>query len=705
MESKFEKENTFELPAGGFLTDGMTKASENNVQRTEEDFRNFISASDLIGDLYSIDYETALIQVHDRFRQLSGGVPAGCLLLATRIVPGLSIDLTHEDSTYILLRVLSAQPLPNEAEAERIRVEVGQRVAGEIGLNWDDAGAMDAVTANLLSYAGLKCRVLGTFYAKRQPETEESLFSIRFGSDLANFYPNRGLKIYKPTGDALRKIVNYSENEYLKEKRRVSIGVVRYASADQMGNRNFPVDVSIAPEDLLAQKTALFGMTRSGKSNTTKIIVKSVFDLRYRKLDARRIGQLIFDANGEYANENVQDASGGRERAAIKNLRDARPEAKKEDVVTYGITTHPADASRKLMLLNFYAEENLQIGKSIIDNALEGDASKFIRNFQQIAFTPPAAGDYSAGVRYRRQVLCYRALLKKAGFAPPIKLEPFGAKLFGKDLIVALEASAGARASDHRQAAAILSAESSSWDQIAHACEYLYDFIVDRTSGYALFEMNYIGRSSSGEAWADDNLKKILEMFRFPNGSRQIGKLVPQHTPLLAGDYAEEIYRDLIAGRLVIVDQSSGDEEINKSNATRLMEHIFRKSQEVFRRGLPPPDILIYLEEAHTILPAGNEADLANIWVRTAKEGGKYRLGLVYATQEVSSIQRNILKNTANFFVAHLNNTDETRELCKFYDFADFESSIRRAQDKGFIRMKTLSNLFVVPIQVNKFEV
>lgn len=684
-------------------------------------FSDLIQEEQYIGDVYSINYETALVLIHDFHRRDVGGIPSLSFLIATRIQPDANnIDYTEEDSSIILLRVMDAAPLPGGDEAERIRVESAQRVSGETDRHWDDSIAMDPQTHHFLSFAGVKCRVIGTFFLDLDPNLDPQdtpSLVTRFGSDLSNYYPNQGLTAYKPNEDALKKIVNYQDLDRradLRNHSRVSIGEVRYASTNRGFQGVSDVEVNISPADLLEQKTALFGMTRTGKSNTTKIIAKSVFDLRLNERRQPRIGQIIFDLNGEYANQNVQDANKKNDPSALKNVWRSNPKELKGDVVTYGILSHPDDEGRKLMLINFYDDAMLQTGKEIINTVFSNDTSQYIRNFVQVKFEPPtqtAYGDreyHSARIRYNRRVLAYRALLKKAGFRVPSQLIPNLSNLFGQELIEAMQCVPSdpknqSKARLIKAAAETLNKTSPSWDSLASAFEGLFNFL--DTDGYIEFNKKYIKKSSTGESWADPDLTSILEMFTFTKGANQMGQVRNQHTEATKTDYAVDIYNELASGKLVIVDQSSGEPAVNESSAERIMWYMFRENQREFREGKNPRDILIYIEEAHNLLPSGSDLDLDNVWVRTAKEGAKYRLGMVYITQEVSSIQKNILKNTANWFIGHLNNSDETRELCKFYDFADFEKSILRAQDRGFLRVKTLSNLFVVPVQIKKFEV
>ena len=142
-----------------------------------------------------------------------------------------------------------------------------------------------------------------------------------------------------------------------KKGHSVKIGEVRYASTDRPFQEISRVPVEITPTDLLNQRTALFGMTRTGKSNTTKIILKSIFQLRWESNE--RIGQLVFDPNGEYANENIQDK--GASPNAAKNVWMCAPEGSrksaKKDVVTYSTAPHLNDPERKLMRFDFYEEK------------------------------------------------------------------------------------------------------------------------------------------------------------------------------------------------------------------------------------------------------------------------------------------------------------------------------------------------------------
>jgi DNA helicase HerA-like ATPase len=170
--------------------------------------------------------------------------------------------------------------------------------------------------------------------------------------------------------------------------------------------------------------------------------------------------------------------------------------------------------------------------------------------------------------------------------------------------------------------------------------------------------------------------------------------------------FSVDILERLRAGEIIIADLSQGDPAIQRLYSERICNQIFFDAMSRFVSQTPNNFIQFYFEEAHNLFPKRDDKDLSQIYNRLAKEGAKLNIGLAYATQEVSSISANILKNTQNWFIAQLNNEDETREIKKYYDYADFTEALARFSasiDKGFVRMKSYSNPFVVPVQIDRF--
>ena len=707
------------------IADEGKKAAERKAQEIANEGKklaSWIRDDDNVGDLLSLSYDSATILVHDNLRQKVNGLPMGCFLLATRITPEADVNPTHEDTAVLLLRVLSNARLYNQADMEKYILEAGFRAIGD-NVTWDTTGKTDQITLNQLRHAGVLCSVLGTF---RKRETNGKWHTV-FCADISNFYAGRGMKIYKPVGETLTQIANYSLNP---TDSPVSVGRIRYCASEiKEGTAPENVNVNMVLDDLIARRTALFGMSRSGKSNTIKIIASSIFQLREHNSNKRKIGQLIFDVNGEYCNLNWQD------QGCLRSIGRQEKDPDKSNVVTYGLFKHPRDPYRNLLTTNFMGknishwndrkevEDALVMlinGKEIIDEKLLASDSNYVVEFRNTSLKMPDQWGYGEQKRYRRVIEIYRAILCRAKFKPSQNTVNIDG-LFNDKLCDAMETMG-----EKYPSAKTLREKQVSWDAFYAAVADLAKYIKaqrpqndtnNKKTYFNDFDKGYRD-GPDGKSWADNTLRGILSMFDATGGMRLIGSAVQQHSPSAQHDYPGQIVEHVQKGKLVIVDQSTGSPDLRQITAKRIMEKLFEEQKQNFidpktfidpetgdKEIVQPPDVIVYIEEAHNLLPAKpTEAELRSIWARTAKEGSKFCIGMIYSTQEPSSILPNILKNTDNWFVAYLNNTDEIREVKKYYDFEAFAGQILKVQEIGFLRMRCLSNPYTIPIQVNKFD-
>lgn len=625
---------------------------------TVDIFKDVPQDDAFIGRPFYFDFNTMKVLSNDHWKEKVGGVPAGAFLTAR-------FDNDAERPEVVLLRVLGPTALPTDSDVVAAMVDHYKESEGaEVS-----TGQLDSYTRYEFQFSGLECRVLGSFYRGADGKT-------CFGADVDNFYGPNNYSVYRPVGKVLEYIVNFREGVGLPgapgDQR---IGEVRYASS-RRHSQAASVPVYVSPLDYLGKRTALFGMTRTGKSNTVKMIIQATAELaasgaKLGDTVVDPIGQIIFDVNGEYANDNQQDQG-----TAIYQLYG-------DAVTRYSILQKPGF---KVMKLNFYRQ--LLQGFEMIRSNLQDDGAVYTQAFLNVNWEAPDPQDMSATTRHDRRLACYQAILGEAGFAVPQghRVRFSGAKEIND--AVGLDPKKGLSVAD-----------ASRW----------FAWVWENYDSNAFFTTY---RTQKGREWADDDLKSLMRFLTRKSrpgaqaseaGFRKLVRLRELHTATLQKSYEDEVVELLRAGKIVIIDLSQGDPNIQRTYSDRLCASIFREAMDRFINNRAANYIQMYFEEAHNLFPKKTDADLTLIYNRIAKEGAKLGLGLAYATQEVSSISANVLKNTQNWFVSHLNNRDELREIAKYYDFEDFVDSLRRTTDKGFIRMKTYSNAFIVPVQIDRF--
>jgi Domain of unknown function DUF87. len=358
------------------LRDFLERERSNEIAKKYDELR-------FVGYVLDINYDTVTIITSDPYKVAVGGVPRNSLLIMT---PAAQEKIVTPHFT--LLRVLDAAPTPLSKETQQTYFELQKKSMPEL----------DIFTQSELQWGALNTEVLGMFYP--HPEKQDS---VEFSGDMNNFVSAHKYRVYAPDAAILDLVIN----SLVSQDKRFKIGSLRLTEC-RLPLPDKPlleVPVYVSPKDFLASRTAMFGKTRLGKSNVVKLIAQSIIDAT---LQEDNVGQLIFDINGEYANDNPQDGS--------KSLRSANPDR----CVVYALTPKAATPSKPLKL-NFY--EQPDTAQIILASLITQDnraTSDYIRRFMSVELLPlEEIKKLNAGsekTRAFRKTQMFWAILKKAGF-------------------------------------------------------------------------------------------------------------------------------------------------------------------------------------------------------------------------------------------------------------------------------------------------
>lgn len=611
-----------------------------------------------VGYVLELGYDQAKIITSDPYKLAVGGIPRGSFLIMTPIYAG------NTPLHFTLLRVTGVSPTPLSNQVQQTYFELHKKSMPEL----------DVWTQSELQWGALNCDVLGMFYAD-----PKNMQRLEFSGDVNNVVSAHRYKVFAPNEELLNLIINGMvkiENYTIGMLKTMECGLF---SEGAVGN--IPVNISIA--DFKGTRTAMFGKTRLGKSNVVKLIAQGIIDST--RTD-NTVGQIIFDINGEYANDNPQDGN--------RSIRSANAERCR----VFALTTRSETPSEPLRL-NFYEQPDSII--RVIASMLEIDnqRSNYIRSFASVklpSIESVATLPENEKLRAIRKIQMFWAILNKAGFvADETRLRSKGLRSRNaSDFNPGF--SATTRTDAYQMANKTLPAPPASLHELRAEFEVIAEYR----------RANPNATSTSGNPLFDSDDSALLEFLNPSSGTGPaILRAYLAYHASNAGDFINGIISIVDQGLTVILDLGNATDQIRRYFADMISIEIFKHQEQKFvNNTLGNRYVQLYFEEAHNLFPPDSK-DLTGIYARFAKEGAKFHIGMVYSTQSPSTINKELLAQTENFFVGHLSSQDETKALSRVQiAFDGSEEDIMKAKTPGYMRMLTMSHRFVIPVQANKFE-
>lgn len=154
---------------------------------------------------------------------------------------------------------------------------------------------------------------------------------------------------------------------------------------------------------------------------------------------------------------------------------------------------------------------------------------------------------------------------------------------------------------------------------------------------------------------------------------------------LSIGDFLQSVFGlEVQGGRLrkrsqiVIVNMNSVEDEVVELVASVLARMAFRTLRHADPRSRFPVHLL--LEEAHRYVaerPSRFSIDASKVYERIAKEGRKYGLFIMVASQRPSELSKTVLSQCSNFVIHRIQNPDDLSQIRQMTPFIS-ESVLKR---------------------------
>ncbi|TCT22941.1 ATP-binding protein [Thiobaca trueperi] len=653
---------------GNLVNTAATQGNPIDVLRTflqrEDQMEQARRTTDMrfVGYVLELGFDSAKIITSDPYKLSVGGIPRGSFLIMTPVNAG------NTPPHFTLLRVTGVSPTPLSNQVQQTYFELHKKSMPEL----------DVWTQSELQWGALDCNVLGMFYANPQNMRE-----LQFSGDVNNVVSAHRYKVFAPDEALLRLIVN----GMVKPEERATIGMLRTMECGLFSSgtvTDIPVEISM--KDFKGCRTAMFGKTRLGKSNVVKLLAQAMLDAT---ANDNSVGQLIFDVNGEYANDNPQDGN-----RSLRSANESRCQV-------YALTTRPNTPSRPLRL-NFYEQPAacLEVIASLLDQ--DNQRSNYIRSFASVSLPTLAelpGMSESDRTRAVRKIQMYWASLNKAGFpADEARLRALRVvatqyvRHFDCHFNAALRTAAYAASVEDQPPPA-----PTNLDELRAELEVIAKFRREAPNSPHLM--------SGARPVFDPDMVALLDFLNPATGTGPavLRSYIGYHAAD-ASNFQTEILDLLDQGGTVILDLGNATDSIRRYFSNLLSIAVFRAQETKFvSNTLCNRYVQLYFEEAHNLFPPDSK-DLTGVYARFAKEGAKFHIGMVYSTQSPSTINKELLAQTENFFVGHLSSQDETRALSRLQiAFDGVEDDILRAKTPGYMRMLTMSHRFVVPTQAFRF--